>query len=133
MCGALNCFAVGVGSSDLAAAMKTGRIWLRVPETILVRLDGERRAGVAAKDVVLEIVSRLGSDGANYQAIEFAGELDPFSLEDRLVISSMAVEAVPRRPSGRTTRSRQRIERGAEGIAVSRSAPIPVLVMRAKW
>ena len=93
MCGALNCFAVGVGSSDLAAAMKTGRIWLRVPETIRVRLDGERRVGVAAKDVVLEMVSRLGSDGANYQAIEFAGDLDPFSLEDRLVISSMAVEA----------------------------------------
>jgi 3-isopropylmalate/(R)-2-methylmalate dehydratase large subunit len=93
MCGALNCFAIGVGSSDLAAAMKTGRIWLRVPETILVRLDGERRAGVAAKDVVLEIVSRLGSAGANYEAIEFAGELDPFSLDDRLVISSMAVEA----------------------------------------
>ena len=76
MCGALNCFAIGVGSSDLAAAMKTGRIWLRVPETILVRLEGERRPGVAAKDVALEIVARLGSDGANYQAIEFAGDLD---------------------------------------------------------
>ena len=76
MCGALNCFAIGVGSSDLAAAMKTGRIWLRVPETILVRLEGERRPGVAAKDVALEIVARLGSDGANYQAIEFAGDLE---------------------------------------------------------
>ena len=92
MCGALNCLAVGVGSSDLAAAMKTGSIWLRVPETILVRLEGTRRPGVAAKDVILEIVSRLGSDGANYQAIEFTGDLSGFSLEDRLVISSMAVE-----------------------------------------
>ena len=93
MCGALNCFAVGVGSSDLAAAMKTGRIWLRVPETILVRLEGERQPGVAAKDVALELVARLGSDGANYTAIEFAGELDPFSVEDRFVLSSLAVEA----------------------------------------
>jgi 3-isopropylmalate/(R)-2-methylmalate dehydratase large subunit len=92
MCGALNCFGIGVGSSDLAAAMKTGRIWLRVPETILVRLEGERRPGVAAKDVALEIVGRLGSDGANYQAIEFAGDLDRFSLEDRLALSSLAVE-----------------------------------------
>jgi 3-isopropylmalate/(R)-2-methylmalate dehydratase large subunit len=92
MCGALNCFAAGVGSSDLAAAMNTGRIWLRVPETILVRLEGERLAGVAAKDVALEMVGRLGSDGANYMAIEFAGALDLFSVEDRMVLSSLAVE-----------------------------------------
>ena len=92
MCGALNCFAIGVGSSDLAAAMKTGKIWLRVPETIVVRLEGERQPGVAAKDVALEMVARLGGDGANYKAIEFAGELDRFSLEDRLVLSSLAVE-----------------------------------------
>jgi 3-isopropylmalate/(R)-2-methylmalate dehydratase large subunit len=92
MCGALNCLAIGVGSSDLAAAMKTGRIWLRVPETIFVRLEGERRPGVAAKDVALEIVKRLGSDGANYQALEFAGEVGLFSFEERLVLSSLAVE-----------------------------------------
>ena len=92
MCGALNAFAVGVGSSDLAAAMKTGRIWLRAPETILVRLEGERMPGVAAKDVALEMVARLGGDGANYRTIEFAGELDLFTLEDRLVLSSLGVE-----------------------------------------
>ena len=92
MCGALNAFAIGVGSSDLAAAMKTGRIWLRVPETILVRLEGERRSGVAAKDVALELVGRLGGDGADYRTIEFAGEVDQFSLDDRLVLSSLAAE-----------------------------------------
>lgn len=92
MCGALNAFAVGVGSSDLAAAMKTGKIWLRVPETILVRLEGERRPGVAAKDVALELVGRLGSDGANYRALEFSGDLAGFTLEDRMVVSSLAVE-----------------------------------------
>lgn len=92
-CGALNCFAIGVGSSDLAAAMKTGRIWLRVPETILVRLEGRRGAGVAAKDVALAIVATLGADGATYQSLEFRGNLDEFTLEDRLVLSNMAVEA----------------------------------------
>lgn len=92
-CGALNCFAIGVGSSDLAAAMMTGSIWLRVPETILVRLVGRRRRGVSAKDVALALVARLGSDGANYQAIEFAGDLTDFSLADRLVLSSLSVEA----------------------------------------
>jgi len=92
-CGALNCFAIGVGSSDLAAAMKTGSIWLRVPETILVRLAGARPPGVSAKDVALALVWRLGSDGANYQAIEFAGDLADFSLADRLVLSNMSVEA----------------------------------------
>ncbi len=92
-CGALNCFAIGVGSSDLAAAMKTGSIWLRVPETILVRLVGVRPRNVAAKDVALEIVARLRSDGANYQAIEFTGDLEAFSLADRLVLSNLSVEA----------------------------------------
>ena len=92
-CGALNCFAIGVGSSDLAAAMKTGRIWLRVPETILVRLAGTRASGVSAKDVSLEVVARLGSEGANYRAIEFTGDLADFTLDDRLVLSNLAVEA----------------------------------------
>ena len=92
-CGALNCFAIGVGSSDLAAAMKTGSIWLRVPETILVRLVGVRARGVSAKDVGLALVARLGGDGANYQAIEFTGDLAGFSLSDRLVLSNLGVEA----------------------------------------
>ena len=92
-CGALNCFAIGVGSSDLAAAMKTGSIWLRVPETILVRLIGTRARGIAAKDVALALVARLGGDGANYQTIEFTGDLAGFSLSDRLVLSNLSVEA----------------------------------------
>ena len=92
-CGALNCFAIGVGSSDLAAAMKTGSIWLRAPETILVRLTGARARGLSAKDVGLALVARLGSDGANYHAIEFTGDLAGFSLADRLVLSNLSVEA----------------------------------------
>lgn len=94
MLGALNCVAIGVGSSDLAAAMLTGQGWLRVPETIQVRLTGVRPHGVAAKDIALEIVSRLGSDGADYHALEFCGDgLNSLDVDDRFVIASLMVEA----------------------------------------
>lgn len=93
MCGALNCFAIGVGSSDLAAAMLTGKVWLRVPESIRVRLAGVRPDGVAAKDVALALISELGADGADYQAVEFTGDLSTFTLDDRMVLSSLLVEA----------------------------------------
>ncbi len=93
-CGAVNAFATGVGSSDLAAAMLTGQLWFRVPDTIRVVLDGDRAPGVAAKDVALAIVAALGSDGAEYHALEFAGSgARSFSLDDRLVLSNLAVEA----------------------------------------
>jgi 3-isopropylmalate/(R)-2-methylmalate dehydratase large subunit len=92
-CGAAGCLAIGVGSSDLAAAMLTGQIWLRVPETIRVTFLGQRGSGVAAKDVALTLVGTLGADGANYCAIEFAGPgLDTLSFDDRLVISNLMVE-----------------------------------------
>jgi len=93
-CGALNAFAIGVGSSDLAAAMLTGAVWLRVPESIRIDLTGSRPHGLAAKDIGLEIVGLLGSEGANYQAIEFAGEASSdLPLDDRLVLSNLMVEA----------------------------------------
>jgi 3-isopropylmalate/(R)-2-methylmalate dehydratase large subunit len=92
-CGALNVFAVGVGSSDLAAAMLTGKAWFRVPETIKVSLVGERAPGVAAKDAALALVAMVGAEGANYHAVEFHGPaLVKFTLEDRLVVSNLAVE-----------------------------------------
>jgi len=93
-CGALNLFATGVGSSDLAAAMISGRIWLRVPETIKITLTGARPAGVAAKDVALALIGDLGAEGANYQTLEFHGPaVAAFSLEERFVFSNLAVEA----------------------------------------
>jgi 3-isopropylmalate/(R)-2-methylmalate dehydratase large subunit len=93
-CGALNLFATGVGSSDLAAAMLTGKVWLRVPETITVTLTGQRASDLAAKDVALAVVGLLGAEGANYCAIEFGGSaLMAFSLEERLVLCNLAVEA----------------------------------------
>src|SRR5215213_2746952 len=92
-CGALGLFATGVGSSDLAAAMITGHVWLRVPETIHVTLDGERPPSVTAKDVALELVRIVGPEGANYQALELDGPaMSSFSLEERLVISNLGVE-----------------------------------------
>ena len=69
--GALNCFATGIGSSDLAAIMKCGRIWLRVPESIRVELTGALPRGVYAKDIALALARELGADGAAYQALEF--------------------------------------------------------------
>jgi 3-isopropylmalate/(R)-2-methylmalate dehydratase large subunit len=94
MLGALNCAAIGVGSSDLAAAMMTGQAWLRVPETICVRLHGAMPRGVSAKDLALELVSLLGGDGADYCALEFGGRgVARLDLEDRFVVTSLMVEA----------------------------------------
>jgi 3-isopropylmalate/(R)-2-methylmalate dehydratase large subunit len=92
-CGALNAFATGVGSSDLAAAMITGQVWLRVPETIKVVLTGELRNGVYPKDAALALVGEIGTAGANYQTLEFHGPgVELLTLEDRLVISNLGVE-----------------------------------------
>src|SRR5260221_10415481 len=70
-CGALNLFATGVGSSDLAAAMLTGETWLRVPESIKVVLAGAPPRGVSAKDVALTLLAEIGPEGASYQTLEF--------------------------------------------------------------
>jgi 3-isopropylmalate/(R)-2-methylmalate dehydratase large subunit len=91
--GALNLFATGVGSSDLAAAMITGQAWLRVPESIKVTLTGTRTAFLSAKDIALALVKLIGPEGANYKALEFHGSaLSALSLEERLVICNLGVE-----------------------------------------
>jgi 3-isopropylmalate/(R)-2-methylmalate dehydratase large subunit len=88
--GALNAFATGIGSSDLAAIMISGRIWLRVPHSIRVSLTGKLTAGVYPKDIALTLAKELGVDGATYQALEFSG--GSLDLEDRLVLSNLSVE-----------------------------------------
>jgi 3-isopropylmalate/(R)-2-methylmalate dehydratase large subunit len=91
--GALNCFGTGIGSSDLAAIMISGRIWLRVPETIRVTLTGELPRNIFPKDVALHLAKELGADGASYQAIEYCGQgIESLDLEDRLVLSNLTVE-----------------------------------------
>jgi 3-isopropylmalate/(R)-2-methylmalate dehydratase large subunit len=93
MYGALNAFATGIGSSDLAAIFISGKIWLRVPESIRVTLTGRLPAGVYPKDIALALAKQLGADGAAYRALEFSGPgAMTLDLEDRLVLSNLSVE-----------------------------------------
>ncbi len=93
MYGARNCFATGIGSSDLAAILLCGRLWLRVPESIAVELTGALPQGVSAKDIALALARELGADGAAYQALEFTGEAaQALGDNDRLVLSNFSVE-----------------------------------------
>ncbi len=92
--GVVGAFAFGIGSTELAAAIATGKIWLRVPETIKVNVNGKLQKGVYAKDVMLRIISELGVAGATDMVIEFDGEvIRDMGVEDRVVFSNMAVEA----------------------------------------
>lgn len=89
--GAICAFGTGVGSRDMALALATGRIWLRVPQTIRVVLKGNFQRNVAAKDVSLFLCGRLGMNGANYRAVEFHGA-EWLSLADRVTLCSMTTE-----------------------------------------
>jgi len=92
--GALSAFATGIGSTDLAAALATGELWFKVPETILFRIHGTLQKGVFAKDVILEIIRRIGVDGALYKTMEFTGNVvENFSVESRMTLCNMAIEA----------------------------------------
>lgn len=92
--GALGAFATGVGSTDLAAAMISGQAWFRVPRTIRFVYRGERRDWVSGKDLILFTIGKIGVDGANYAAMEFAGEaIDNLSMDGRLTMANMAIEA----------------------------------------
>jgi 3-isopropylmalate/(R)-2-methylmalate dehydratase large subunit len=91
--GALNVFSTGVGSTDGAAAMASGKLWFKVPETVRFTLEGTLPDGVSSKDVILAIAGRIGADGATYQAIEFDGPaIDAMSVEARMTMSNMAIE-----------------------------------------
>jgi len=92
-CGAVGAFATGIGSADLAGALITGKVWLRVPESMRVVLEGALPSGVGAKDVALEVVRAVGSDGAAYRAVEFVGPAaQALPLEERMVLSNMSAE-----------------------------------------
>ena len=92
--GALGCFATGVGSTDLAYALATGRLWFRVPETIRLVYRGRLGPWVGAKDLILFTIGEIGVDGANYAALEFAGEaVEEMEMEGRFTLANMAIEA----------------------------------------
>jgi methanogen homoaconitase large subunit len=90
--GAVCAFGTGMGATDIALAAASGRTWLRVPATVRVVLRGSRPAGVGAKDVALEVVRRLGADGATYGSIEYHGA-EQWSLSDRMTLANLGVEA----------------------------------------
>lgn len=92
--GALGAFATGVGSTDLAAAMITGKIWFRVPVSLKFVYRGKRRPWVGGKDLILHTIGQIGVDGARYRAMEFTGEvIDELPMTDRFTMSNMAIEA----------------------------------------
>lgn len=91
--GALGSFATGVGSTDLAAVWRTGKTWLKVPQTIKVEVRGQLKPGVQAKDLTLFLVGKIGIAGATYQAIEFCGSgVEQLELGGRFTLANMAIE-----------------------------------------
>ncbi|MBI9076346.1 MAG: 3-isopropylmalate dehydratase large subunit [Desulfatibacillum sp.] len=92
--GGLGAFATGVGSTDLAAAMITGEVWLKVPESIKFVYKGKLRPHVEGKDLILHTIGDIGVDGALYMAMEFTGEvIDALPMAERLTMANMAIEA----------------------------------------
>lgn len=92
--GALGAFSTGVGSTDMAAGMATGKCWFKVPEAIRFNLSGSLQPNVSGKDVILHIIGMIGVDGALYKAMEFTGSaIESMPMDERLSISNMAIEA----------------------------------------
>ncbi|OEG62019.1 3-isopropylmalate/(R)-2-methylmalate dehydratase large subunit [Halanaerobium congolense] len=92
--GALGALGTGVGSTDMAAAMATGKAWFKVPPTIKIVYSGELKPHVSGKDLILYTIGKIGVDGALYKAMEFTGEaIENLSMDGRMTMSNMAIEA----------------------------------------
>jgi 3-isopropylmalate/(R)-2-methylmalate dehydratase large subunit len=92
--GALGAFSTGVGSTDMAAGMATGKAWFKVPSAIKFNLTGKLSKWVSGKDVILHIIGLIGVDGALYKSMEFTGDgVKSLSMDDRFTIANMAIEA----------------------------------------
>ena len=92
--GALGAFSTGIGSTDMAAAMATGKLWFKVPTAIRVNIIGKKQKWVSGKDVILHLIGEIGVDGARYQSIELTGPgVAELSMDDRFTICNMAIEA----------------------------------------
>ncbi|MFA5035095.1 MAG: 3-isopropylmalate dehydratase large subunit, partial [Candidatus Margulisiibacteriota bacterium] len=91
--GAINVFSTGIGSTDLAAGMISGKLWFKVPETMKVSFNGQLPKGVYSKDLVLHFIGQIGADGATYLALEIGGQaISAMSVDARFTISNMAIE-----------------------------------------
>jgi len=91
--GALGIFSTGVGSTDLAVALSTGKNWFKVPETIKIIVKGRTPKGIFPKDIILHIIGAVGANGATYKAVEFCGPvIDAMDIDGRMTMSNMAVE-----------------------------------------
>jgi len=92
--GAMGAMAIGVGTTDLLGVLITGKTWVRVPETIKVEVSGELNFPIMAKDLILQVIKDLGSDGALYKVLEFQGSaIEKMNLDERRVLCNMSVEA----------------------------------------
>ena len=94
MAGAFNEFATGIGNTDAGFVMGTGKLLLKVPETMHFRLEGKMQPGVMAKDIILHVIGEIGFDGATYRAMQFDGPgVASLSMDDRMTVANMAIEA----------------------------------------
>ncbi|MBI2857815.1 MAG: 3-isopropylmalate dehydratase large subunit [Chloroflexi bacterium] len=92
--GALSAFATGMGSTDIAVAMATGEIWMKVPQTLRFVISGKTRPWVGGKDLILDTIGRIGVDGALYSSMEFSGSaISALSMDGRFTMANMAIEA----------------------------------------
>jgi 3-isopropylmalate/(R)-2-methylmalate dehydratase large subunit len=91
--GAVGAVGVGIGSTEAAAILATGRLWFKVPETIRIEVTGSLEPPIMAKDLILDIIGKVGADGATYKAIEYCGEaFSGISIDGRMTIANMSVE-----------------------------------------
>lgn len=90
--GALGAFATGVGSTDMAAGMATGKTWFKVPQAIKITLKNQKAPYVSGKDIILHIIGILGVDGARYMSLEFDGNISCLCMDERFTIANMAIE-----------------------------------------
>lgn len=91
--GAFGAFGTGIGRSEMAVIFATGKIWFKIPESLKITVKGKLPDGIIAKDIILHIIGRLGSDGALYKSVEFKGEaIENLSIAGRMTIANMSIE-----------------------------------------
>jgi len=91
--GAFGAFGAGIGRSEMAVILATGKIWFRIPESMKITLEGQLPKGIVSKDIILHIIGKLGADGASYKSVEFQGEaIGALSVDARMTIANMSIE-----------------------------------------